>query len=439
VPTVLLTAPNVRTLPAVGGLRTDYRDTLQPGLELRVTAAGHRSYAVAYYRGRRHRRFTIGAALKVPLAKARAQAKRILARATLGEDPQAEKVAARQASSVKGLGDAFLTKAKERVRPSTLALWTGILGHRVYPKLGSIAASEVTRADVRRLVEGIAIEAPVMANRTLQLLRAVYTWAVGRDLVRGSPCVGIERPAHEEPSDRVLSPKELVALMAALATTNDEGADVVWLLLYTGVRLRMVTGMRSEELEDLGDERRALWTVPGGYHGRSKNRRAHQVPLVKPAIAIIRRRLELHGDGLVFPNTEDGRRPLAWRSAFVELLRDRTEQLHGAPVPTWTIHNLRHTMRTHLREQLSVSDDVAELILGHVRQGIAGVYNRAELLSERRAALKAWASWLVQLRTGGRGKLLAMGTRSRRGMAGGDTRGRSAPVEGDTTSDANEA
>lgn len=61
-----MTAPNVRSLQAV------------------------RSYAITYYRGRRHRRYTIGVAGKVTLAQARAKAKKLLARATLGEDPQAE-------------------------------------------------------------------------------------------------------------------------------------------------------------------------------------------------------------------------------------------------------------------------------------------------------------------------------------------------------------
>ena len=97
-----------------------------------------------------------------------------------------------------------------------------------------------------------------------------------------------------------------------------------------------------------------------------------------------------------------------WLSSYVNRLRTRlARHLNEArakreelpvEVPPWTIHQLRHTVRTHLREQLGIRDDAAELIVGHVRRGVAGTYNRSELLEERRAALVAWAEWLAKLK-----------------------------------------
>ena len=83
-------------------------------------------------------------------------------------------------------------------------------------------------------------------------------------------------------------------------------------------------------------------------------------------------------------------------SRFVSHLKKQAENELGGPMPRWTIHNLRHTIGTHLRETFGVSSEVVSLILGHTPPGsrVSRVYNRADLLQERRAALVAWADWL---------------------------------------------
>ena len=56
----------------------------------------------------------------------------------------------------------------------------------------------------------------------------------------------------------------------------------------------------------------------------------------------------------------------------------------------WTIHDLRRTVRTRLAA-LRVNSDVAEAVLGHVKPGIVGVYDRHRYDDEKREALQAWA------------------------------------------------
>ena len=65
----------------------------------------------------------------------------------------------------------------------------------------------------------------------------------------------------------------------------------------------------------------------------------------------------------------------------------------------WRFHDLRRTFVTGMAE-LGVRGDVIELAVNHVsglRGGIAGVYNRSELLPERRAALERWAKHIKGL------------------------------------------
>jgi integrase len=162
--------------------------------------------------------------------------------------------------------------------------------------------------------------------------------------------------------------------------------------------------MKRAELEDL-DGREPRWVIPGGFEGRSKSGRAHAVPLSPEALAVVRRRLEGTAGELLFGVTRAARagqapkhQNLTWSSRAVAAIRKATEEKLGGRMAKWRIHDLRHTVATHLREDLKVSSDVVSLILGHTLAGprVTRVYDRSELLPERRAALVAWASWVVR-------------------------------------------
>jgi hypothetical protein len=75
-------------------------------------------------------------------------------------------------------------------------------------------------------------------------------------------------------------------------------------------------------------------------------------------------------------------------------------ETRGRTWARWTIHNLRHAIGSHMREDLDVGVDVVSLLLAHqLNEGarVTRVYDRAQLLTKRRAALEAWAAWLERL------------------------------------------
>jgi integrase len=72
-------------------------------------------------------------------------------------------------------------------------------------------------------------------------------------------------------------------------------------------------------------------------------------------------------------------------------MRDLRIQL--ADCETFQIHDLRRTVRTGL-SRLNVDEATAELVLGHVPQGIKRVYDRHNRLDERRKALQRWADFV---------------------------------------------
>jgi hypothetical protein len=63
------------------------------------------------------------------------------------------------------------------------------------------------------------------------------------------------------------------------------------------------------------------------------------------------------------------------------------------------LHDLRRSMVTVMNERLAIAPHVVEAVVNHVsgpaKRGVAGVYNRAIYLDDRRRALEAWADFVV--------------------------------------------
>ena len=124
-----------------------------------------------------------------------------------GVDAVALKQAAAEAQKARLVGETFahLTarylecaasgdgmKRGEALAPRTLDEYRRIFKADVFPALGTIAPGEVTKAHVRALVDSIRAEGhAVHANRTLAVLKSVFSWALRKDLIAASPCAGL--------------------------------------------------------------------------------------------------------------------------------------------------------------------------------------------------------------------------------------------------------
>ncbi len=410
-----LTTATIAALPT--NHRRDYYDEALAGLCVRVTTSGHKSWCVTYKHMRRTRRYTLGPVDRLTPSEARAEARKVLARASLGQDPQGEKAAARRQAAEprpEALSVADLVRrALESIelRPSTRREWARIATTEIYPApLGRRPATALTSKELRRWSLEVAGRRRYAANIALTIVRRAYTWGLERDLVAATPCAGVRPPTKEPVSDRVLSPAECWALMSGLRImgraadrareVSSEGAaahvTAAWLLLLTAVRRGEVVGARREEFSDL-DGPRAQWVVPAA---RCKGKRVHVVPLSPAAARVVRARLARVSGSLLFPQQrQDPKaepRPMHWSGEFVAALKRLMRQRLGCEVPRWKVHNFRHTFATTSRELFDTAEDVVTLVLGQSLRGtpITRHYDRSELLAQRRIALERWAEWL---------------------------------------------
>jgi integrase len=260
-----------------------------------------------------------------------------------------------------------------------------ILARDVLPRWGQRPARGVTARDVRALLDAIVARgAPVQANRTLAVVRRLFTWAAAPDralVPQGhNPCWGLEAPARERPRDRVLSAGELQALWRAL-DAEPAAERAVW-------RLYLLTAQRDGEVRTMAwadvDLDAGWWTIPGA---RAKNGLAHRVPLSAPALALLRERARA-ADPLcpwVFPSP---RRSASGHRERVYRTMRRLRRASG--VPDFTPHDLRRTAASHMTA-MGVPRLTVAKVLNHVERGVTAVYDRYGYDREKREALEAWA------------------------------------------------
>lgn len=230
-------------------------------------------------------------------------------------------------------------------------------------------------------------------------LSSLFGWLKKNCKVEINPAASVSRPEGAKARERVLSADEIRWFWAACDTVDAPRATgatrpfapLLKILLLTGARLNEVAGMTRSELSKDG----ATWSLPGS---RTKNKRPHTVPLpplVRDAIASVK------GKHFVFTTTGHSP-PSGWSRVKLRLDAEmlaiaRKERGADVSIEPWRLHDLRRTAVTNMGE-LGVLPHVVEKVVNHVsghQAGVAGIYNKSELMDERRAALERWALFVA--------------------------------------------
>lgn len=268
-------------------------DSTTPGLALRVTAAGARTF-VLYRRIRgRPTRITLGAFGSMSIPDARKATQQRLGQVAAGVDVVAEIKAAR----IRGrtVGDAFdtwLTVAMHRKRSweDDKRLWELWMEK----PLRSRPVAEVDTAELERLTQSIGKQHPRTANKCRALLSTVWAHAMRRGEAQNNPVRMVER-FPENSRERALRNDEMGGLLKAICDEPPTWRDYFLTALLTGQRRENLARMRWEEL----DLTAGVWNIPAA---KAKNKKATTIALTALAVALLqRRRDEIVGEW-VFPS-----------------------------------------------------------------------------------------------------------------------------------------
>jgi len=285
------------------------RDTEVVGLGIRVWPSGSKTFIVTYRLGGQLRKLTLGRADQgYDLQEARERAREKLQEVRQGIDPQAEKVAERNALTVSAMIDHYMKDGpalKPNKKASSWETNRTLFDCHVRPLLGRRLARDLTRLDVakfqlevsqgktaRNVRTGYRKRSRVTGGKRVAALAVVtlgaaYEFAILTDLLKTNPTKGVER-FQTIRRERYLSDREIAAISEALAQFEREEArhavmaDAVRLLILTGCRKSEILSLRWEFVD---------WEV-GCLRLPESKTGAKTVPLADAALELLRRRWE---------------------------------------------------------------------------------------------------------------------------------------------------
>ena len=317
-------------------------DTVIPGFLLKVTPAGRKTFMLAYTTANGQRRKpSIGRFGAITVEQARTIAQDWMAEARRGRDPSAERVAARQAPTVKDLCDRYLSDyAIPRNKASTVKGNKVNIKAHILPSLGRMKVPEVTRTDIANLI-GSMEPTPTAANLTLACLRKIFNlaemWGYRPD--GSNPTRHIPK-YPQRGRTRLINDIELRRLFAYLDRADAEGLEHPFLIL--AIRLQFAFAARRSEILLLQwdwidfENRRVVWP-DSKTGGMSK-------PLSQEAAELFASAPMLEDSPYVIPSIFDPQRPMPEHTHAAGWRRI----LERAGVPHCGSHAIRHRSATDI-------------------------------------------------------------------------------------------
>ena len=392
------TVPNGKT-------QTILWDGAVTGLGLRCLAGGTKTWVFVYRAAGGGRKvpsqtFKLGSWPKVTAEAARKAARAQAGALAHGRDPAAERREERRSEKATlqlALDDYERSLEQRRivnVRTIMSALRRGL--------------AALMKNDVRTLTRGHYVAAIAVIERGGRLgaaedlrkhSRTFAEWCVARGLADFNPLAGLRRPRLTRAErleaverGRALSDAEIKRVWEAAESLGSFGRLV---------RLALLTGMRRGELSGLRcDDIKSDRIVLDAQH--TKTGACHEVPLTDLMRDALSRQPRASSN-LVFPSSRTGSRISGWTKLVRALVRSSGVN--------FTLHDLRRTCRT-LMSRLNVSEDIAELSIGHQRADLIARYNLDQAWLKRVAAFKRVSVHVVTVTSSGSGNVVPLSARA---------------------------
>ncbi|MFJ3263946.1 tyrosine-type recombinase/integrase [Pseudomonas sp. NPDC086581] len=376
----------------------EYREHDGNSLYLRVKPDGRKSWQLRYKKpDGKWSWIGLGSYPEVGGSLARQKAAELRGDVSQGRNPLAMKHA-RKAAEAEAAANTFEKLAREWYA-NKRKTWTegtairtiGALELHVFPVFGKRPFAEILPIEWMEFLRGMEQTGIVeQTSRVRGMCKEIYDLARVTGRATHNPLEGLHKFLQTRPVENFahVSQAELPALLRAIRS-YPSAADI-----RIGLQLLSLLACRPSELREASwsefDLDGALWAIPAE---RMKRRREHLVPLPQQAVELLRDLHILTGTyPLLFPGRSDATKP---RSNTVFLMALRRLGYEGRQ----TGHGFRHIASTTLNEH-GFDENHIEAQLSHVKEGVAGVYNKAVYLPQRREMMQWYADHLDRLAGG---------------------------------------
>ncbi|ENZ1698805.1 tyrosine-type recombinase/integrase [Pseudomonas aeruginosa] len=375
-----------------------YREHDGQGLYFRVKPNGAKLWELRYKKpDGKWSWLGLGSYPDVSGSAARQKAAELRADAAEGKSPLATKQT-RKASELKAANSTFEALAREWISvrlpgwaDNTAKRTIGALELHAFPVFGKRSYTEILPIEWMEFFKSMERKGIIeQMGRVRRSCKEIYDLARVTGRAVHNPLDGLNRFLQSKPAENYahVTVKELPALLRAVSA-YPHAHDI-----RLGLRLLMLTGVRPSELRESRweefDRDAGLWHIPAD---RMKKRRPHTVPLSRQALEALEQLHQMTGIyPLLFPGRNDRTKP---RSNMAFNMALRRMGYEGRQ----TGHGFRHIASTTLREHGFAKEHV-EAQLSHSEDGVAGVYNKAIYIEQRRTMMQWYADYLDELERG---------------------------------------
>ncbi|MCY3629605.1 MAG: tyrosine-type recombinase/integrase [Bacteroidota bacterium] len=269
-------------------------------------------------------------------------------------------------------------------KASTRARADSALQTQLLPEFGIKQLNQISVTEIYAWFERYSLTAPGGANRTLDILKQIFNYAIECDLIQNNPTDGLKRNPRLKLT-RFLSKTEIKRLHEALDAhrghySGRQQVDIIRLLLFTGCRKGELVHLRWSEYH--GDM----------LHLQDSKTGARTVLLNVQSQEILARQPKISSTW-VFPSYHDTSKP---RSGELSLWRKvrRVAGLDGV-----RLHDLRHTFASHAMIS-KIPLPVVMRLLGHSRERMTLRYAHVSDSETEAAAERIGIALDSVLRTG---------------------------------------
>ena len=337
-----------------------------PGLFVRVTAAGRKSFVVVAKNPSGKQVWKKLDTTAMTIEEAQEKARTILKQIKAGESTApAESFAAVAKGWIKRHVDKKGLRSKHVIEQ--------VLRSHILPEWRDLAFKSIRRGHVAALLDKVEDGAGARAaDYVLSVVSGICNWYATRNDDYSSPIVRGMRRTNPKARERkrTLNYDEIRALWEN--TENDRFGAFVRMLLLTGQRRDAVASMRWQDIAIDG-----TWTMP--TEDRAKGT-GGELLLPEIAVDIIKAQPRFANNPYVFAG-----RGVSYLTGYSKAKKALDAK---AKIKPWTLHDLRRTARS-LMSRAGVPGEIAERVLGHAIQGVEGVYNRHDYRDEKAGALRS--------------------------------------------------
>ncbi len=204
---------------------------------------------------------------------------------------------------------AFRQKGGHVYKPATVRGYERDLSKHAIPELGSKRLSRLQRPELQRWADGLVAQgrSPSTVRNIVAALRALIGFGEVRGWVHLNPCNGLRLPSGENARDRIATPSEAMALIAAM---QPKDRATLGFAVYGGLRLGelLALDVAAVDLEGGWIHVHRSWDKGAKLFVATKSRKPRKVPIIDKLAVLLADHFVLlnhPSSGLLFPSANN--------------------------------------------------------------------------------------------------------------------------------------